>query len=144
MSRAGKIGYALAYNAIFLLILPVVRLLAGTAGWVDLLLAALAVAILVCGLVLLNMGRDRQGRGLRPAWSEPLRLWRDRLARGLIAGSMIWFNIYLVISNYQLNTRANPQAWSFFNRLALVALGLAWILVLTSPSDLPQADNGEA
>jgi len=143
MSRTGKIGYTLIYNALFLLILPVVRLFARTTSMEDLQPAGLASLMLAAGVLLLNRSRDGQARGWRLLWSDPLCLWRDRLARGLIAGSMIWLNIYLLSLTVD-DPRAYPQAWSLINLLALIAFGIAWILVLTSPSDITHTDSVEA
>jgi hypothetical protein len=143
MSRTGKIGYTLIYNALFLLILPVVRLFARSTGMEDLQLAGLAAVMLAAGVLLLNRGRERQARGWRLLWSDPLCLWRDRLARGFIAGSMIWLNIYLLSLTVD-DPRAYPQAWSLINLLALIAFGIAWLLLLTSPSDITHTDSIEA
>jgi hypothetical protein len=144
MTRSGKIGYALVYNALFLLMVPVMRLVARNSGLDDLLLGALGTCMFAVGLMLVNRGNKGSRAGWQMLWREPLRLWRDRLARGLIAGSMIWLNVYFLVTSAPLNPRANSQAWSFFTLLALIALGLAWALVLTSPSDTTQADSREA
>ena len=143
MSRSGKIGYTFIYNALFLLVLPIVRLFARTIGMEDLQLAGLAAVMLAAGLVLLNRGREGQAKGWRLLWSDPFRLWRDRVSRGLIAGSMIWLNVYLLSFSID-DPRSYPQAWSLLNLLALIAFGIAWILVLTSPSDVPHTDSLEA
>ena len=147
MSRSGKIGYALIYNALFLLIIPVLRLFAQDIGLQDALLGLLgllAMVMLAGGATLIRRNRRLQPKGAGLALIEPFVLWRDRLARGLIAGAMIWFNIYLIVSSSTYSSpRANPQAWVFFSLFALMALGVAWLLILTSPSDIPYSDGGE-
>ncbi len=140
MSRSGKIGYALTYNAIFLLIIPLVRLFAQASSWQDFVLFLLAGAMYAGGVILLNRDRSDQPKGMQLLWSEPLVRWRDRLARGLIAGAMIGLNAFIVVS---VSSFGNSQAWSFFSLLSLGVLALGWVLILTSPSDVPDTGGGE-
>lgn len=147
MSRPGKIGYALIYNSLFLLIIPLLRVFAGNAGWLDVLLLLLVAGMVVGGLFLLKLGTHIQTtkEGLRVIRMDPLVLKRDRLARNMVAGAMVWVNIYLLISTTgYTNPRANPEAWSFFNLLAAGVLAVAWLLFLTSPSDAPRNNKVEA
>lgn len=136
MQKSGKIGYGLIYNSFFLLILPLLKLFAGIAAWSDGLFVLAAAIMIGVGVILIGRQSKATATGMRVIRMDPFVLGRDRLARNMLAGAMVWFNIYfLVASNLFTNPRAKPDSWSFFNNIAFVVLGAAWLLLLTSPSD---------
>ena len=144
MLKSGKIGYTLTYNAFFLLIIPLVHVFAGIAGGDDVLFLLVAAAMMALGVVLIKRQAPPTTNAWRVVRLDPFVLTRDRLARNLLAGAMIWFNIYfLITANGNPNPRAKPDAWAFYNIIAFAVLALAWLLILTSPADEPRTRPGE-
>lgn len=139
MQKSGKIAYGLIYNSIFLVIIPLVRIFAGRASWEDVGYLLLAGALMAVGVFLFKLQTRPTNTGLRVIRLDPFRLHRDRLARNMLAGAMIWFNVYFLVSaSNNATPRANPEAWAFYNLIAFGVLAAAWLLLLTSPADAPR------